>query len=315
MKLTDLYSLFELSPVPIWVFDVQTLRFLDVNIAAITNYGYSKTEFLSMTINDIRPKEDIEHVKEIVTENGQTGIFYKNTFRHCRKNGEIIYVEIASNLITFDGKNARLVLALDISEKLRAENELFKNEERFKALVQDGSDMITIIDEEFKYKYVSPASKRVFGVEPQFFIGKYAFEYIHPDDRAQVEKESMKIWTKKHIQLSPYRYRDLKNNWLWIETRATNLFEDKAVEGIVCTSKDITERIEHEKILKENIERYNIVSKATSDIIWDCNFASDKIIWNRAIKGILKYAGKRQTTYQWWKEQIHPEDRGRVIKK
>lgn len=315
MNNSDLYNLFNLSPIPTWVFEVSSLSFLDVNVAAQESYGYTKDEFLSMTINDIRPVDDIEEVTNIVKENTKTKIFYKNSFKHLRKNGEMIDVEIASNPITFNGKAARLVSATDISEKLKAQQALSLNEKRFVALVQDGSDMITIIDEEFRYKYVSPASKKVFGVAPDFFIGKKAFAYIHEDDKPRIEQEAMQIWENKHIQLSPYRYRDLDGNWLWIETRATNLFNDPAVQGIVCTSKDVTERINNEKILQENIERYNIVSKATSDIIWDCNFIENTIIWNKAIKGILKYNNKEQTSYEWWKENIHDDDRQRVVKK
>ncbi|TKC10417.1 PAS domain S-box protein [Pedobacter polaris] len=315
MKNTDLFNLFELSPVPIWIFDVSTYKFLDVNKAAIEQYGYSKDEFLSMTIHQIRPPEDIERIEGIIKENVETGIFYTNTFRHILKNGEIINVEIASNLINFEGKEARVVLAIDISEILHAQEALKMSEERFKALVRDGSDLITVIDRDFNYKYVSPASKRVFGVEPDFFIGKNAFAYIHPDDLALVEKEAIQIWEYKHIQLSPYRYRDLNGNWLWIETRATNLYHEPAIQGIVCTSKDITERIKNDRIVQENIERYNIVSKATSDIIWDCNFVNDTIAWNKAINGVLKYKNKEHTTYKWWLEQIHEEDKERVLAK
>jgi PAS domain S-box-containing protein len=315
MKNQNIYSLFELSPVPMWVFDVKTLRFIDVNIAATVNYGYSKEEFLSMTINDIRSEEEVRRIAAIVKENVLSGSFYKNTFRHRRKNGEEIAVEVASNLVTINDRPARLVLAMDITEKLKAEETILLNEKRFKALVQDGSDMITVIDRQFKYKYVSPASKVVFGIDPELFIGKDAFAYIHRDDLNQVQTEAASIWENKHIQLSPYRYRTASGSWLWVETKATNLFDDPAVEGIVCTSKDISQRIEYEKLLKQNIERYNIVSKATSDIIWDCNFKANTIIWNRAIKGILKYNRHKYTTYQWWKERIHPEDQQRVIKR
>jgi PAS domain S-box-containing protein len=314
MKETELSDIFELSPVPMWVFDVATLDFLAVNLAAISSYGYTRQEFLSMKINDIRPGEDVTLVKKLVKKNSKTGIFYQNTFRHVRKNGDLIWVEIASNLITFRNRAARLVLATDITEKLMAQEALALNEQRFKALVQDGSDIITIIDKEFKYKYVSPASFRAFGVTPDFFIGQRAFAFIHPDDVERVEREALKIWEHKRVLLSPYRYRNISGGWIWTETQATNLMDDLAVQGIVCVSKDVTERINHEKLVQENIERYNIVSKATSDIIWDCNLETDTVVWNRAVKGILKYE-VTNTSLDWWRERIHPDDRARVVRK
>lgn len=315
MKNNDLYNLYWLSPVPMWVFDTENLKFLDVNLAAISEYGYAREEFLSMGINDIRPEEDKEELFNIVKENSISGLFFNNVFRHFTKAGEMIYVQIASSRITFDGKPARVVLAMNMTEKIEAQQTLVATERRFKALVQDGSDMITIIDEEFRYKYVSPASQRVFGVAPDFFIGKKAFDFVHRDDIERLEKEAVQIWDKKSIQLSPYRYRDIVGGWLWIETRATNLFDDPAVAGIVCTSKDITERIRADQLVAENIERYNIVSKATSDVIWDCDLLDDKILWNKAIKGILKYNVGAITSLSWWKEHLHPQDKERVLLK
>ncbi len=314
MSKTNLYSLFDLSPVPMWVFDVATLRFLDVNISAIKSYGYSRDEFLTMTINDIRPEEDRRRIEMIVKENFEKGSFYKNVFRHISKSGQVMFVQIASNLIKHDHTDARLVMALDITEKFEAQEALIRNERRFKALVQDGSDMITIVDEDFRYKYVSPASEKVFGIEPDFFIGKRPFDYIHEDDKSKIEEDARLIWRKKSIQLSPYRYKDFAGGWSWIETRITNLLNDPAVEGIVCTSKDISERIKSRQLLEENIERYNVVSKATSDVIWDYNFEKNTIVWNKAISGILKHKKMQQTTYDWWIQNIHPEDRERVLK-
>ncbi|RZK59277.1 MAG: PAS domain S-box protein [Pedobacter sp.] len=315
MKNNDLYSLFWLSPVPMWVFDVNNLNFLDVNLAAISEYGYTREEFLAMGINDIRPEEDREELFNIVKENSISGLFFKNVFRHFTKKGEMIYVQIASSMITFDGKAARVVMAMNMTEKIEAQQKLLATERRFKALVQDASDMITIIDEEFRYKYVSPASQRVFGVAPEFFIGKKAFDFVHKDDIERLGKEADQIWDKKNIQLSPYRYKDIAGGWLWIETRATNLFDDPAVGGIVCTSKDITERVRADQLVAENIERFNIVSKATSDVIWDCDLINDKILWNKALKGVLKYKVNSTTSLTWWKNLIHPQDRERVLSK
>lgn len=311
MNSTDIYSLFELSPVPMWVFDIKDLRFLDVNLVATEEYGYSREEFLSMDINAIRPVEDAILVQEIVSANGRTGAFFKDVFRHLTKKGELIHVQVASNFIQYKGMDARLVTAINITEKIWAQQMLVQNERRFKALVQDGSDMITIIDSEFRYRYVSPASERVFGVSPDFFIGKKAFDFIHGEDLGRVNSEAAAIWEQHTIQLSPYRYRNADGAWIWVETRATNLLADPAVAGIVCTSKDVTERISAEQLIAQNVERFRIVSKATSDVIWDCDLLKGEIKWNRALRGILKH-DTGLTSLEWWRQHIHPQDRERV---
>jgi PAS domain S-box-containing protein len=112
-------ELFDASPSPIWVFDQQTLEIMDVNQAAIEHYGYTRNEFLSMTIKDIRPAEDIEllettHAKH---KNDKHAVI-EDTIRHKKKNGEIIQVDIQSNLIEYKGRAAKVVVINDVTERL-----------------------------------------------------------------------------------------------------------------------------------------------------------------------------------------------------
>lgn len=308
--------LFEKAPIPMWVFDTDTLFFLAVNEAAITSYGYSRAEFLTMTINDIRPLEDIPVIADIVKQNAKTRKIYSNAFRHLKKNGVRVDVLIESNPIEYDGIKARIVVVSDITKQLNAAQSLAFSEQRFRALVQEGSDLIAIVDLDLNYKYVSPTSLRLLGMTPESFIGHSASEFIHEDDVSRVMAEAATLDTNHQVQFSPFRFKNSKGDWRWIETKATNLTADVAVGGIVCNSKDITERMAHEKLTSENVEKYQIVSKATSDIIWDYNLKTGEVSWNRGISGILKYKNIGSITdISWWKEKIHPEDRARVLLK
>lgn len=110
--------LFHLSPQPMWVYDYETLLFLDVNDAAIKHYGYTNEEFLSMSVRDIRPETDIPKFEEAVRETRKSGqTYYNNTFRHKKKNGEIIIVDIQSNSLRYKGRAAKVVLATDVTER------------------------------------------------------------------------------------------------------------------------------------------------------------------------------------------------------
>jgi PAS domain S-box-containing protein len=117
-------SLFERSPLPKWIYDRETFAFLSVNDAAVRLYGYSNEEFLNMTILDIRPVEDLEKLRNTLHKIKNNSDFAKGSFRHLKKNGEIIDVEIESNEIDFHGRKARLVLSIDVTERLKAENAL-----------------------------------------------------------------------------------------------------------------------------------------------------------------------------------------------
>jgi PAS domain S-box-containing protein len=112
-------DLFHFSPQPMWVYALDDLSFLDVNEAAIRHYGYSREEFLSMTIKEIRPEEDLSKLMEAVELSRKHDQFYfKDIFRHQKKNGEIIYVDLQSNIISFKGRKAELILAQDITDRL-----------------------------------------------------------------------------------------------------------------------------------------------------------------------------------------------------
>jgi PAS domain S-box-containing protein len=117
--------LFHGVPLPMWVYDVETLRFLAVNDAAIRHYGYAREEFLAMDVTRIRPPEDVADFVDHV-RNHADGLAVTRTWRHVRKDGSLIEVEITSHAITFAGRRARVVLARDVTEKRQLEEQLRK---------------------------------------------------------------------------------------------------------------------------------------------------------------------------------------------
>jgi PAS domain S-box-containing protein len=113
--------LFDGNPHPMLVYDLETLAFLEVNDAAVQRYGYSRDEFLSMTIKDIRPPEDVPALLDIVSKTPEGFSVPEGSWRHTKKDGTVMDVEIASQTLTFQGMRARLVLANDVTGRRRAE--------------------------------------------------------------------------------------------------------------------------------------------------------------------------------------------------
>ena len=115
--------LFESNPQPMWVYDQETLAFLAVNQSAVHSYGYSVEDFLAMTLKDIRPPEDIAKLL-VSTATPPTGLNIEGPWRHRRKDGSIILVEIREHPILFDRRKASLVLAADITIRKQLEEQL-----------------------------------------------------------------------------------------------------------------------------------------------------------------------------------------------
>lgn len=111
-------DLFHLSPLPMWVYATEDYRFLDVNAAAIKVYGYTKEEFLAMTIMNIRSMENVLSLEDELKENLKLGKFHSAISHHFKKNGELMLVNVSGNAIVYKGHEARLVVAIDNTEKI-----------------------------------------------------------------------------------------------------------------------------------------------------------------------------------------------------
>jgi len=128
-------TLFEENPHPMWVYDERTLRFLIVNEAAVRRYGYSREEFLSLTIKHIRSAEDVPALLQTLAHDGP-GLANAGVWKHRKKDGTVIDVEVTSYGLTFDGKRAQLVLAFDVTEKLKTQEVLHEKIDELAAMTQ-----------------------------------------------------------------------------------------------------------------------------------------------------------------------------------
>ncbi len=163
-----------------------------------------------------------------------------------------------------EGSPVRLIGATqDITPRKEAEQKVLLSEKRFKSLVQSGSDIIAILDENGVYTYISPTSLPILGYAPDSLIGKNAFSFVHPADQQRIRPvlEDMKI--KGSVDLIFYRFKDALGQWRWLETNFINLLNDEAVCGIVANSRDITSKKQaEEKEAREKILRQKEITDA-----------------------------------------------------
>lgn len=244
-------NLFNLNPLPSWIYNYQTFQILDVNIAAIEHYDYSKEEFLKLTIKDIRPPHEIDKlIKAHATIKDQNGNIYFGVFTHLKKDGTPIQVEINGHKIDFSNQECILVVCQDITKRIEQEEIILQSEQRFKALVQEGSDMISIIDTNGKYSYTSPTTTAILGITPEEFQDNTIFDFIHPEDIEKASNYMQRIANERKVIVEPFRLKDGNKEWRWIETVLTNMTDNPAIRGIVANSRDITKQKEEEQQLR-----------------------------------------------------------------
>lgn len=191
----------------------------------------------------------------------------------------------------------------------KQEEDLKKSEQKFRALVQEGSDLITILDPEGTHYFVSENHKTILGHDPSELTGKNASEFIHPEDWERVRQQFLQLHDVKQVKISPFRFRNKDGAYRWLQTTATNLMKDPAVQGIVSNSRDITTIIEQAREIEHINERYQLAATATEDLIydWDLNTREVKR-FHRGLKKLFGYTSEEVNKRDFWKTKVHPDD-------
>ncbi|HTS75784.1 MAG TPA: PAS domain S-box protein [Bryobacteraceae bacterium] len=133
--------MFETSPIPMFIFDCETLRFLEVNRATVRHYGYSRREFLSMTSRDIRPPEDVARFEAFIAQRTVTHPRSSGVWRHRRKDGTLFFVDIIAYPTVYGNRPAEIVFAIDASDRLNAESAIAERT-RLAVLVAETADSL-----------------------------------------------------------------------------------------------------------------------------------------------------------------------------
>lgn len=174
--------LFENNPMPMWVIDLERFGFLDVNEAAVLHYGYSREEFLSMTALDIRPMEEVALFKQ--ADHAATigpATYNRGRWKHRKKDGTIIQVEIVAHNILYEGKTARFILSNDVTARLQTEEALRESQQLLTAIVDNSEAVIYVKDLEGRYLMVNRRFLELFKLTRQAVEGKTDHDIFPPD--------------------------------------------------------------------------------------------------------------------------------------
>lgn len=257
------HYLFENNPHPMWVYDRQTLAFLDVNESAISKYGYSRQEFLGMTIADIRPPEDRDRLMKYLSQSRQP-LSHSDGWQHRLKDGTLIDVEITSHAIEMDGHASALVVAVDVTERNRAVEALRRSE----ALLLQTGEMAKVggweLDLQTRKLVWSRETYRIHEIDPshqpdvESAINYYAPE-AQPIIRHAVE-QAIEEGQSFDLELPLIT---AKGKRIWVRAIGQADFRAGKASRIFGTFQDITERRQAEEYLR----RFELLSEHSRDII------------------------------------------------
>ncbi len=260
--------MFHSNPQPMWIYDVETLAFLEVNEAAINHYGYSQQEFLSMTLRDIRPENEIQKLNELTIPNNLLNC--AGEWIHKKKNGELINVEIISHSVIFNQRNARHVLINDITERKKTEEKLMRERKLLRTLIDNLPVTIYVKDTDCRKIIANRADLNLIGAHEEIeVLGKTDLDVFNNEiglrgfaDDKQVIESGQPVSNREEDFID----KDGQKRWL-ITSKIPLTDESGQVIGLVGIGTDITEqKATQELILKlsKSIEQSPVSIEITS---------------------------------------------------
>ncbi len=245
---------------------------IEVNDIFLNLIKYTKEELIGKSyFIFIKEEDQLENNFNLSWENVLVEKTDNNEFKWINKYGSNLWLTASYNPVLDENNNVKRIVVFinDITDKKTIENKLQESETRFRTLVQNSSDIITILKPDGTTVYESPSFYRIFNYSEKEIIGKSIFDFVHPNDLEKVAYEF-----GKGLQIGgvsdavEFRFKHKNGNWIYIEAIGNNLLELPGINGIVVNSRDITERKKAQEEVKKLKEFYEeILNKIPADVV------------------------------------------------
>lgn len=275
--------LFENNPHPMWVYDFEKLTFLNVNEAATRLYGYSREEFLSMTILDIRPESEIPAVLDSIRN--LTGLIdHEDLWVHKRKDGTVMQVEVTSHNITYEGRPARIVLAHNVTLRKQIEKALRESEEKYRQLTLNLPGVVYQCknDDRYTMLYLNDNVEALTGYAKELFLSDSLsfIELYHPSEIEMIRNEVDASLEERRPFSLTYRIKHRSGEWRWVEDVGTGVFDGDRLLYLEGFFSDVTERKLSEQALKEAYLFNEEIISSAGEGIAVCDREMRYLVWN-----------------------------------
>ncbi|WP_336037280.1 PAS domain S-box protein [Halobacterium yunchengense] len=244
-----LEALFDNSPDMINTHDADGV-IRDVNRRFCAELGYETDEIVGRGVWTVDDSVDPDDLRAALAET-ETGDRFRVETSYRRRDGSTIPVEVHVVRLDVAADDRFVAISRDISDRKAREDELARLKERYQAFVEHSSDLISVLDADGAFRYVSPAVERLFGHRPADLDGEPAVEYVHPDDRERVADALTELVEQSGTvtERVEYRFLDADGSWVWVESVGSSEAE-RTTDGYVVTTRDISRQKEHERRLE-----------------------------------------------------------------
>ena len=262
-------DLFLKHPMPMWVFDPQTLRFLTVNNAAVAVYGFTRDEFLAMSAKDIRPADQVASflgaLHSRLDGHGQPGVF-----QHRTKHGATLLARITEHSIEYHRRPAMMVMAEDVTEEVQLQQAVQRQQEQFRQLHQSLGEVVWMASPDgSRLHYVSPAFATIYGrpVDELMARPEMWLEAVHPEDRAHALAVQDLSRSQPAVECQ-YRVVRPDGSIRWVVDRKKQILDASGqVVMLGGIAEDITVRKERDQALEQlNSRLESLVAERTREL-------------------------------------------------
>jgi diguanylate cyclase (GGDEF)-like protein/PAS domain S-box-containing protein len=279
--------LFESNPVAMYIYEWSTFRIVSANKAAIEQYGYTEQEFLSKTIADIRPEEDIPQLLQDLAAH-TTGLQKRGVWRHRRKDGSIFHVEIICHAMDFHGTNSVLVAAQDVTERKRAEDAVRQSEEQYRMLFEGNAIPMWVYDRKtLRFLAANEAAIKQYGYSKEEFLTMKLVDMRLAEDVPALLQEVAREKPSVH-NLGVWRHRRKDGTIVNVEIVSHDLAFNGTNANLVA-AYDVTERKRAEDAVREAEEKYRGIFENAVIGIFQSDADGRFININRALANMHGY--------------------------
>ena len=315
-------NLFESNPTPMAIWDFETLQIIDCNEEALSKYGYTREEFLNLTIKDLRPSEEVKLIESFVKTEDDYGKVHQKIWKHKKKSGELMYMDVKGHLIQHEGRRVSLVAANDMTAILKAKEELRKSEEKYRTLFLYSAipkwifDMncLSILD-------VNEAAIVHYGYSREEFLAMKISDLRSAEELPEFGSFLDKL-KQNPLKADFGKFTHIKKDGTAIKAEVSItrfVFDDRdcgmsEINDVTNREKALADLVDKEKKLEISNQRFNYATKATSDAILDWDIIAGTIYWGEGYEKIFGY----ELNGEWAEagllaDLFHPDDLQRII--